>query len=285
VIIFIVPKNSGLAICKEISKEYSGEILEVRGEDVPLFVKKLSLQNKNVIGITGEDLLKEFLLNETNSGIVVLERKPWNDTNCIYGKPTLCLLGDKDKKLNELDRKLKVCINRKYAKITKKFLSRLEEYQGFVFEKIYLSGATESAFEKGLVDLVVDIVYSGKSAEEAGLKVYDKIFESDIVVIKYKNPKIENSQKTKFELVDLLKKINDKIKSDDEDSYTKKLIANPELLKRKLIEEAAEVITSKNKEELIWECSDLIYFLFTIMAKEGIDLDDINKENFRRDEE
>jgi len=38
-------------------------------------------------------------------------------------------------------------------------------------------------FSRGLVDLVVDIVYSGKSAEEAGLEVYDKIFSSDIVII------------------------------------------------------------------------------------------------------
>jgi ATP phosphoribosyltransferase len=66
VIIFIVPKNSGLAICKEISKEYSGEILEVRGEDVPLFVDELFRQNKKVIGITGEDLLKEFCIRNRN---------------------------------------------------------------------------------------------------------------------------------------------------------------------------------------------------------------------------
>jgi phosphoribosyl-ATP pyrophosphohydrolase len=285
VIIFIVPKNSGLAICKEISKEYHGEVLEVRGEDVPLFVKRLSQQNKNVVGITGEDLFKEFLMNNTNSGVSILQRIIWNDAECIYGKPTLCLLGDKYKNLKEMNRILKVCINKKYAKIAKKFLSRLEEYEGFVFEKMYLTGSTESAFEKKLVDLVIDIVYSGKSAEKAGLKVYDKIFESDLVVLEYKPQKIEDSNNKRFELGDLLKKINDQIESDNEDSYTKKLITNPELLKRKLIEEAAEVITSKNKEEFIWECSDLIYFLFVTMAKEGISLEDINKENSRRNEE
>ena len=62
-IVFIIPKNSGLK-CKaeEIVKEYKYEkLVEVRGEDVPLVVKRLIDRNKNVIGITGEDLFKEFL--------------------------------------------------------------------------------------------------------------------------------------------------------------------------------------------------------------------------------
>lgn len=186
VIIFIVPKNSGLAICKEIIKEYSGEILEVRGEDVPLFVSELLQQNKNVIGITGEDLFKEFLLKNRNSGLELVRTIIWNDPTCIYGKPTLCLLGDKSKKLEFMERNLKVCVNKKYAKISKRYLS-LWEARGFCFEKLYLSGATESAFTNKLVDLVIDIVYSGKSAEEAGLAIYDKIFSSDIVIIGGKN--------------------------------------------------------------------------------------------------
>jgi phosphoribosyl-ATP pyrophosphohydrolase len=51
---------------------------------------------------------------------------------------------------------------------------------------------------------------------------------------------------------------------------------------RKLIEESAEVITAKDKENLIWECSDLIYFLFVIMAKEGVTILDVEEENERR---
>lgn len=281
-IVFIVPKNSSLSICKEISKKYIGETIEVRGEDVPLFVKKFVQQGKNAIGITGEDLFKEFLLNDKNSGLIILEKVLWQDSACIYGKPALCLLGDRTKILKDLDKNLKVCINKKYAKITKKYLSRLEEYEGFNFEKFYLSGATESSFQEGLSDLVVDIVYSGKSAEEAGLKVYDKIFESDIVIIGKKEFLVENKE---FDLEALYNKIISRIKSEDENSYTLKLVNDPELLKIKIVEEAAEVITSKNKEEMIWECSDLIYFLFVLMAKEGITIKDIEKENLRRNEQ
>jgi phosphoribosyl-ATP pyrophosphohydrolase len=36
---------------------------------------------------------------------------------------------------------------------------------------------------------------------------------------------------------------------------------------------------------LIWECSDLIYFLFVIMSKEGISIKDIEKENEKRNKD
>lgn len=184
-IIFIVPKNSGLSICKDISLEYSGEILEVRGEDVPLFVLELSKQNKEVIGITGDDLLKEFLLTRKNTGLKTIKLISWKDERCIFGKPTLCLLGNKNMGLDEMPKALKICINRKYSEMAEKYIAKLKS-KGFTLEKFYLSGATESMFKKGLVDLVIDIVSSGKSAEEAGLKVYDRIFSSDIAIISCK---------------------------------------------------------------------------------------------------
>jgi phosphoribosyl-ATP pyrophosphohydrolase len=84
-------------------------------------------------------------------------------------------------------------------------------------------------------------------------------------------------------LEELYEKIKTKIASGEENSYTKKLVADKELLKRKLIEEAAEVITSKDKENLIWECADLMYFLLVYMTEAEITLEDIYKENARRD--
>ena len=90
-------------------------------------------------------------------------------------------------------------------------------------------------------------------------------------------------EEKKFDLEELYGIIKKRMESGDEKSYTRKLVAEPELLKRKLIEEAAEVITSQNKNELIWECADLLYFLLVTMASKGISLEDINKENLRRD--
>ncbi len=48
---------------------------------------------------------------------------------------------------------------------------------------MYLNGCTEEAYQMGLCDLVIDIVYSGKSAREAGLGVIERIMESDIVLL------------------------------------------------------------------------------------------------------
>lgn len=168
-------------------------------------------------------------------------------------------------------------MNSKYKQLAKTGILNRLEGKGYVFEKIYVNGASEEFFVKGIVDLVIDIVCSGKSAETAGLKVYEKIFESDIVIIGYKEDK--------FSLQELYKVICEKINSDDEKSYTSRIVKDYNLLKRKLIEEAGEVITADSKENLIWECSDLIYFLFVIMAKEGITIENIEKENERRNKE
>lgn len=191
--IIVISKNSGLKEkSRQTLKEYDllGKIIEVRGEDVPLMVSNLIKQGKKVIGITGDDLFKEFLLENRNVNIKILKRIVWENKNFVFEKPTLCLLGPKDKELNELNKKLKICINSKYKKFAKKYCNRLEKDLGYSFEKVYASGATEEFFSNGIVDLVIDIVCSGRSAEEAGLRVYDKIFSSDIVIIGGKNEKI-----------------------------------------------------------------------------------------------
>jgi ATP phosphoribosyltransferase len=188
VIIFIIPKNSGLEKARELVKEFEyKEILEVRGEDIPLFVSDLSKQGKNVIGITGEDLYREFLLKNRDNNLSVLRVVNWQDSKCLFGKPTLCLLGPKNKQLENLPKKLRICINRKYQRFTNKYCINKLVSRGYEIEKIYVSGASEEMFQKKMVDLVVDIVYSGKSAEKVGLEVYDKLFCSDIVVIGGKN--------------------------------------------------------------------------------------------------
>lgn len=92
-------------------------------------------------------------------------------------------------------------------------------------------------------------------------------------------------EEKRFSLNDLYNEILEKKNSKDKNSYTKKLLEDDLLLKKKLVEEAAEVITAKDKENLICECSDLIYFLFVIMTSEGISLEDIKKENFKRKKE
>ncbi|VVB78905.1 Phosphoribosyl-ATP pyrophosphatase [uncultured archaeon] len=272
-ILFIVPKNSGLELCSNYIDKYLSDktqVITARGEDVPLFVEKLSKLGKNVIGITGEDLFCEYSFN--GYSFIIEEKISWKNEGFLFKKPALCLLGPESNN-SIFTKKLRICINKKYKNISNDFLNRYFKNQDY--ELVYTSGSTEELFLQGAVDFVIDIVCSGKSASNAGLKVYEKIFESDIVVIRY--------NEKRFDLQELYSIISRRLTSSDEVSYTKKLVANPNELKRKLIEEAGEVVTADSKDNLIWECSDLIYFLFVIMAKEGITIEDIEKESSRRD--
>ena len=131
--------------------------------------------------MTGYDLLKEYQLKKYNSKIKILKRIIWKDKKALFGKPVLCLLGPKNKSLEDFPKKLRICINSKYKNISKKYLNLLEE-KGFSFKKLYISGSTETVYN-GISDLVIDIVYTGNSMKNANLKIYDKIMESDFVVI------------------------------------------------------------------------------------------------------
>jgi len=88
-----------------------------------------------------------------------------------------------------------------------------------------------------------------------------------------------------FDLQALYNKVLDRKQNAPNGSYTKKLYADEQLLKKKLVEEAAEVITARNKDELIWESADLMYFLFVMMANGGVSIEDVERENLRRDNE
>ena len=160
-------------------------LVESRGEDIPFIVEELSQNGKEVFGLTGSDLLREYQLSKYNSKLSIIKTISWLDTKAKFGKPTLCLLGPKEKNLEQLSKNLRVCINSKYKNLAKRYLNVLET-KGYSFVKIYLSGSTEAAYCNGLSDLVIDIVYTGASIKEAILEVYDKIFESDFVIISAK---------------------------------------------------------------------------------------------------
>ena len=80
-----------------------------------------------------------------------------------------------------------------------------------------------------------------------------------------------------IEMFDNLKKEKYKQKK----SYTAYLIKNPELLGKKIGEEATELIIDfikKNKDGLIKESADLIYHLLVIWVSAGIDPKEVWEE-------
>jgi phosphoribosyl-AMP cyclohydrolase / phosphoribosyl-ATP pyrophosphohydrolase len=85
-------------------------------------------------------------------------------------------------------------------------------------------------------------------------------------------------------LNELMQVLKQRKNSNSNKSYTKKLFENPELLKSKIQEEALEVIEAINleKKDLIWEISDLLYFLMVTMQAKEISIKEIMQELKRR---
>lgn len=65
-------------------------------------------------------------------------------------------------------------------------------------------------------------------------------------------------------------------------SYTAKLIENPELLVKKLIEEAGELGRASTPDEITAEGADLLYFAMVKFIAAGVSLEDVERELDRR---
>jgi phosphoribosyl-ATP pyrophosphohydrolase len=65
-------------------------------------------------------------------------------------------------------------------------------------------------------------------------------------------------------------------------SYTAKLFAEPALLAEKLREEAEELVEAREREHVIWEAADVLYFTLARLAKEGIELAEVEAHLDRR---
>jgi phosphoribosyl-ATP pyrophosphohydrolase len=67
-----------------------------------------------------------------------------------------------------------------------------------------------------------------------------------------------------------------------EGSYTARLFADPALLGAKLREEAAELAEAEGPEQVVWEAADVLYFALAKLAREGIDLAEVEAHLDRR---
>ena len=65
-------------------------------------------------------------------------------------------------------------------------------------------------------------------------------------------------------------------------SYTRELLACPELLAAKLAEEAQELAEASARDEVAWECADVLYFMTVKMQAAGIGIADVMAQLARR---
>lgn len=85
-----------------------------------------------------------------------------------------------------------------------------------------------------------------------------------------------------FNFQELYEIIDSRIKNPKANSYTSRIAKSESKIKEKIKEECLEVLEYQDKNNLIWEISDLLYFIFILMAKNGIGIKDIENELWRR---
>jgi len=116
---------------------------------------------------------------------------------------------------------------------------------------------------------------------------YDCDKDTLLFIVKQKNVACHEGRYSCFEdkgfcFEDLYEIISDRIVNPKKSSYTSKIAASEDKIKDKIKEECLEVLQYKDKNNLIWEISDLMYFIFVLMAKNNIEIKDIRNELWRR---
>lgn len=135
----------------------------------------------------------------------------------------------------------------------------------------YFSRSRNELWTKGLT--------SGNTQTLINAK-FDCDFDSVLFKVKQKGNACHLNRFTCFEdkefnmeaLYELLKSRKEEM---PEKSFTTKLFRDEFFLKRKIMEEAFEVVNFEQGDGLGWEVADLTYFLMTFMVKNGTTLDEI----------
>ena len=86
------------------------------------------------------------------------------------------------------------------------------------------------------------------------------------------------SQNKRFSLRQLFEIIKQRIEENCADSYTVRLANDDDFLRKKVMEEASEVVGALTMEDLRWETADLLYHSVVLAVKHGLEWQDIEHE-------
>ncbi len=208
-----VPTNSGLKYVRDRGLEFSKKkfsglglnIQEQRGEYIPELVNALYEDRKPVVGITGEDLLTNFLLEEIGrydaacirrSMLVVGRlglRNKGSYESAVFGLPALCILGkggiSLDKFVEAYPRARDCGMNLlrntelqepdfsgKKVAIPKRYEALIRSYVRLTGAEILLKdGKVDVTAARGDADYAIDIVLTGRTCKEEGLGFFPPI--------------------------------------------------------------------------------------------------------------
>ncbi len=84
----------------------------------------------------------------------------------------------------------------------------------------------------------------------------------------------------KFSFYELHEVLKERLQNPSPKSYTASL--TDDMLAEKILEEAQEVVEARERGHIIWEAADVMYFITVLLAKQGIEIDEVLAELSRR---
>lgn len=159
------------------------DILRVRDDDIPGLVMDGIVD----LGIIGENVLEEELLNRRNQG---QEPRYLTLRKLDFGGCRLSLAAPIDCEYNGPESFANARIATSYPNLLKNYLDK----KGIPFKPCLLTGSVEVAPRAGLADAICDLVSTGATLEANGLKEVEVIYRSKAVLIQRDGEMPENKQ-------------------------------------------------------------------------------------------
>lgn len=186
--VLLVPKNRGLVeqVARALDQRDDVSSCSMRGEDIPYLANELARRGRRVLAFTGDDLVDEWIAaGNTLDQRLQRRRIRWEDPAAIYGAPALCLIGWGPFDSAQDDKKggrIRVAVCARYRNLAERFLAACAG-DGNAYELISIQGTLETMLLQGVADLIIDIVVTGRTIAEAGLRVLRVISTSDLAVL------------------------------------------------------------------------------------------------------
>jgi len=293
----VIPKNSGLKeyawkVLKQACLDLDGAVeveknslkvggltlIQRRGEDIPQVVVDYAIRRGEIVlGITGDDLFDEFCFRVPQNPLKIENTYDWFDEDAKYFRPALCFI-NRTGDIEDVPLESRIAMNSKYTSTSRDYLRNSSLTQDRSFEETVYNGNVEITVTEETNDCCIDMIYSGDTLKENGLKEMDIIRFSDLVVISaLKRDESLFGKVMSKEWTVMSRKKN------PTDSYTSRLLGDPEKVARKGNEEMYELIQAFNGNgDFLEEYADVIYSLNLMLVSAGYSLDDIAKVMAKR---
>ena len=304
----VIPKNTGLkGYAWEVLKEAGldldtaeqiaknklrlGDLTLVlkRGEDIPQLVVDYATKGEIVLGVTGDDLFDEFRISKPKNPLKLENTYDWFDDRleengerkAKFYRPALCFI-NRTGNLEDAPLDARIALNKKYAETSRLYLRQSPATRDRAFEETLYSGNVETTVAEKVNDCCIETVYSGRTLRDNGLQIIGlPIRFSDLAVISAL--KSEESLFGKAMAREYLQVLGRVLTPTD--SYTSKVLADPEKLVRKSVEEMLELslsVVGVGNGKPVGEAADVMYAFNMLVAKAGLTLDEIAREMIKR---